>query len=70
MALVGATGAGWDAGLRGRGGPFTKIIPITPAGMPLDAALLNAPRLLQEAAANETGLRNYFGESPFGIASR
>lgn len=70
MALVGTTGAGWEAGLCGRGGPFTKIIPITPTGMPLDAALLNAPRLLQEAAANETGLRNYFGESPFGIASR
>lgn len=70
IALVGSTGGGWEGGLLGQGGPFSKIIPITPPGMPHDAALLNAPRLLQKAAADETGLRNYFGESPFGIASR
>lgn len=70
IALVGATGGGWESGLHGRGGPFTKIIAITPIGMPHDAALLNAPRLLQDAAADQTGLRTYFGESPFGVASR
>jgi len=70
IALVGATGAGWESGLLGQGGPFSKIIPITPPGMPHESALKNAPRLLQEAANMKTGLQNYFGVSPFGNASR
>lgn len=65
IALVGSTGGGWEQGLVGQRGPFHKILPITPVGMPHESALKNAPRLLQDAAADKTGLRNVFGASPF-----
>ena len=65
IALVGSTGGGWEQGIVGHGGPFQKIVPITPVGMPHEAALKNAPRLLQDAASDQTGLRNVFGVSPF-----
>lgn len=49
-ALVGSVGGGWERALVQAGGPFRKIHVVTPEGLPLESALRDAPRLLQDKA--------------------
>lgn len=70
IALVGATGQGWEAGLTSRAGPFERIVPITPAGLPYEDALRTAARLLEEAAARVVSPGGAPGPGPSRIADR
>lgn len=51
VAMVGSVGGGWERALTRAGGPFEKVVVITPEGLPLESALRDAPRLLQNEAA-------------------
>ncbi len=57
VAMVGSVGPGWERALTRAGGPFEEVRVITPEGLPLESALRDAPRLLQDEAARMLAVR-------------
>lgn len=57
IALVGALGEGAERAEAAAGGPFTRIIPISPPDMPTEEAIRRAPELL--TAASEVVVRQW-----------